>query len=145
MPIFYFYDSLTQLAIYTNQTDAEQKNILLHVQNNQDKMQQWAELAPMNYLHKYYLVAAELYRLQGQTYQAMDYYDRAIALAQEHGYIQEAALANELTASFCSQLGRKKLAKNYLDEAYSHYLCWGAIAKVKDLEQRHPHLLARIA
>ncbi|WP_067769094.1 trifunctional serine/threonine-protein kinase/ATP-binding protein/sensor histidine kinase [Nostoc sp. NIES-3756] len=145
VPIFYFYDSLTQLAIYTNQTDAEQKNILLHVQNNQDKMQQWAELAPMNYLHKYYLVAAELYRLQGQTYHAMDYYDRAIALAQEHGYIQEAALANELTASFYSQLGRKKLAKNYLDEAYSHYLCWGAIAKVKDLEQRHPHLLTRIA
>jgi len=145
VPIFYFYDSLTKLAIYTDKIDAEQKNILVQVQTNQDQMQKWAELAPMNYLHKYYLVAAELYRIQGEKYHAMDYYDQAITLAQEHGYIQEAALANELAALFYDQLGKEKLAKSYLDEAHYSYIRWGAIAKVKDIEQRHPNLLTRIA
>ncbi|KYC35530.1 hypothetical protein WA1_06815 [Scytonema hofmannii PCC 7110] len=92
-------------------------------------MKKWAELAPMNYLHKFYLIEAEIYRCQGENYQAMDYYDRAITLAQAQGYIQEVAIANELASLFYLELGREKIAKAYIHEAHYSYIRWGAIAK----------------
>src|SRR4028118_1023266 len=102
-------------------------------------MQRWADHAPMNFLHKYELVEAEKARVLGEYWQAMDYYDRAIAGAKEQGYIQEEALINELAAKFYFECGREKVAQVYLADAYYGYLRWGATAKVNDLEARYPH------
>ncbi len=136
VPLFYFYDSLTRLAIYS-----QQQQVLKIVQASQKKMQYWAKHSPLNYLHKFNLVQAELYRVSGKTHQAMDYYDRAIQGAAENGYIQEEALANERAAEFYLHLGKQKIAKTYMIEAYYTYIRWGAIAKAKELESRYPYLV----
>ncbi|MFB8796507.1 MAG: AAA family ATPase [Microcoleus sp.] len=141
--IFYFYDSLTRLALYPSAQIQEQQNILEKVAENQDKMKNWANYAPMNYLHKYYLVAAEKFRFTGDKYEAIDNYDRAIALAKEQGFINDEALANELVAKFYLAQGKEKFALVHLQEAYYCYSRWGATAKVKDLEKRYPQLVAK--
>ncbi|WP_318781211.1 ATP-binding protein [Amazonocrinis nigriterrae] len=142
--LFNFYDSLTQLAVYSDASQDRQASILNHVKNNQDKMHKWAHHAPMNHLHKFYLVEAEKYRVLGDNCQAIDYYERALALAQENEYIQEEALANELAAKFYLEWGKEKIAQVYLCEAYYCYARWGASAKIADLEKRYPQLLAPI-
>jgi predicted ATPase/tRNA A-37 threonylcarbamoyl transferase component Bud32 len=96
VPIFHFYDSLAQLAIYPSTSNEQQKHLLNKVINNQEALQMWANNAPMNFLHKYELVEAEKARVLGHYWQAMEHYDRAIAGAKEQNYIQEEALANEL-------------------------------------------------
>ncbi|MBD2691091.1 hybrid sensor histidine kinase/response regulator [Anabaena catenula] len=138
---FYFYDSLSYLAVYHQSSVTEQREILAQVQINQEKMQQWANHAPMNFLHKWYLVKAETYRILKQPLEAMEYYDLAIAGAKENEYIQEEALANELAGQFYLDLGRQKIGIVYLQEAYYGYLRWGAKAKVTDLESRYPQWL----
>jgi signal transduction histidine kinase/tetratricopeptide (TPR) repeat protein len=143
-PIFYFYDSLARLAVYFDASDSEQKSILNKVQANQQKMEHWAHHAPMNYLHKYYLVEAEQYRISGQYLEAIEFYDRAIFIAKEHEYINEEALAQELTAKFYLEWGKHKIAQTYLTDAYYSYIRWGALAKVDDLAKRYPQLLAPI-
>lgn len=143
VPVFYFYDSLAQLALYPSESIAQQELIINRVLDNQAKMALWAEHAPMNFQHKFDLVAAEKARVLGDYWQAMEYYDRAIAAAGEHGYIQEAALANELAAAFYLSHNREKVAQAYLVEAYYGYLHWGATAKVNDLETRYFSLLAQ--
>ncbi|XZN92788.1 MAG: PAS domain S-box protein [Microcoleus sp.] len=141
--VFYFYDSLTALA-------GHQKSVVElgveseRVQENQAKLQQWADHAPMNHLHKYYLVEAEKYRVGEQYKEAIELYDRAIALAQKNKYIQEEALANELAAKFYLDWGKEKVAAGYMQEAYYCYARWGAKAKVEDLEKRYPQLLQPI-
>ena len=85
-------------------------------------MQNWAHHAPMNYLHKWHLVEAERYRVLGEVVEAMDAYDRAIALARENEYLQEEALANELAAKFHLANNRITIAKAYLQEARYGYL-----------------------
>ncbi|MUL37109.1 hybrid sensor histidine kinase/response regulator [Gloeocapsopsis dulcis] len=142
VPVFYFYDSLAQLAIYSL-ASLQQEHLLNRVENNQEKMRKWANHAPMNFQHKYELVEAEKARVLGQHWQAMEYYDRAIAQAKEQGYLQEEALANELAAEFYFSQGRDKVAQVYLVEAYYGYLRWGATAKVKDLETQYPQVLAQ--
>ncbi|MCA1992140.1 MAG: AAA family ATPase, partial [Coleofasciculus sp. S288] len=144
VPLFHFYDSLAQLAVYAESSPSEQKSIVEKVVANQEKMKTWADCAPMNHLHKFYLVEAERYRVLESYVEAMDYYDKAIALAKEHEYINEEALANELAAKFYLSWGKEKIASVYLTDAYYAYARWGAEAKVEDLEQRYPQLLAPI-
>jgi predicted ATPase/signal transduction histidine kinase/CheY-like chemotaxis protein len=141
VPLFYFYDSLAQLAVYADAAAPEQKGIFDKVRSNQEKMQKWAHHAPMNHLHKFYLVEAERYRVLGQYIEAMDYYDKAIAGAKENEYINEEALAYELAAKFYMARDKQIIARTYMTEAHYAYTRWGALAKVKDLETKYPQLL----
>ncbi|AOW99565.1 hypothetical protein BJP34_08955 [Moorena producens PAL-8-15-08-1] len=142
--VFYWYDSLTRLALYPEQNHAQQQQSLDKITKNQDKLKTWADHAPMNYLHKFYLVEAERYRVLGHLLEAMEYYDRAIAGAKENQYIQEEALANELAAKFYLEWGKETIAQAYLSCAYYGYSHWGALAKVEDLEIRYPQFLDSI-
>ncbi|MEH2185482.1 MAG: AAA family ATPase [Nostoc sp.] len=144
VPLFYFYDSLSQLAVYPDASEDKQEIILKRVTANQEKMQNWAHYAPMNHLHKFYLVEAERDRILGEYIQAMEMYDRAIQGAKENEYIQEEALAYELAAKFYLEWGKEQIAQTYLINAYYCYVRWGAKAKVYDLEKRYPQLLAQI-
>ncbi|OYE01900.1 ATP-binding sensor histidine kinase [Nostoc sp. 'Peltigera membranacea cyanobiont' 232] len=144
VPLCYTYDSLAHLAIYAQVSEAEQQDILQRVAKNQEKMKKWAEHAPENYLHKFHLVEAEREQVQGNKAETIDLSDRAIALAKEHGYIQEEALANELAAKFYLNWGKERVAGEYMTQAYYGYARWGAKAKVADLEKRYPQLLAPI-
>ena len=143
VPLFHFYDSLVRLAVYSNSQESEQNAILDCVQANQEKMQKWALHAPMNHLHKFYLVEAEKYRVLGVKLEAIEMYDRAIALAKQNEYINEEALAYELAAKFYLSWGKQSIAKTYMTDAYYAYMRWGAIAKVKDLESKYSHLITR--
>ncbi|WP_341732522.1 AAA family ATPase [Microcoleus sp. EPA2] len=136
-----FYYSLSLLADYPqtpNQTES-----LAIVESNQIKMKFWAYHAPMNYQHKFDLVAAEKARILGNKLEAMDYYDLAIKGAAANGYLQEEALAYELAGEFYQSWGKEIIAISYLDKAYYAYINWGAIAKVKDLESRYDYLVDR--
>ncbi|MBW4674475.1 MAG: AAA family ATPase [Desmonostoc geniculatum HA4340-LM1] len=139
--IFNFYDSLCRLAVYSHTDVGKQSQLLEQVAKNQAKMQNWAHHAPMNYLHKWYLVEAERHRVLGEVLEAMDAYDRAIALARENQYLQEEALANELAGKFHLANNRITIAKAYFQEARYGYLRWGATAKVQSLEKHYPRLL----
>jgi len=139
-PIFCFYASLARLAVCLYATKSEQKKLLNKVVASQKKMTKWAYHAPSNFQHKYELVEAEKARLLGQTEPAMKYYESAIKGARQQGYIQEEALAYERAAEFYWALGYEKVALTYLSEAHYNYACWGAQAKVKDLEDRYPQL-----
>jgi len=138
-----FYCSLSLLALYPNADKLEQKQYLRKMQKNQKQMKKWALDAPMNYQHKYDLVAAETARVLAQNTEAMELYDRAIAGAAKNGYIQEEALAYELAGEFYQALGKEIVSQAYLTKAYYGYIHWGAIAKVKHLESTHPFLVAQ--
>ncbi|WP_141211736.1 AAA family ATPase [Pseudanabaena sp. SR411] len=137
----YFYESLANLAVYANLAIADQDKTMAKIEANLQRIQFWADHAPMNYRHQQHLIEAERYRVLGQVLTAMDFYDLAIAEASENGYIQDQALANELAAKFYLDQNRLTIAKAYMREARYHYLQWGALAKVQHLENRYPILL----
>lgn len=143
--IFRFYDSLARLAVYSTASASAQEDLLKTVAANQALMNLWASHAPMNYLHKWYLVEAERDRVLGETHQAMDAYDRAIALAHEHGYLHEEAIAHERAALFYLAQDKPIIARAYLQEAHYGYQRWGALAKVAVLEAQFPQWLGREA
>ncbi|MBE9002094.1 serine/threonine-protein kinase PknK [Nostoc sp. LEGE 12447] len=76
--VFYLYDSLSQIAIYPSTPNWERGHLLIKVTSNQEKMQKWAQHAPMNFQHKYDLVQAEKSRVLGNILEAEEFYQRAI-------------------------------------------------------------------
>ncbi|MEH2195258.1 MAG: AAA family ATPase [Nostoc sp.] len=142
--VFYYYDSLARLSIYSQVEPSEQAKLLLRVDENQKHLKVRATVAPMNFQHKFDLVEAERCWVLGQRFEAIDLYDRAIAGAKANEYIQEEALANELAAKFYLDWGKEKVAAGYMQEAYYCYARWGAKAKTDDLETRYPELLRPI-
>ncbi|MBR8831877.1 MAG: Serine/threonine-protein kinase PknD [Chroococcopsis gigantea SAG 12.99] len=136
IPLYYLYQSLTHLSL----APVKPRN-LAQVRKNQKQMKHWAKYAPMNFLNKYYLVEAEIARVQGNYATARDYYDRAIQLAQENDYINEEALAYECAARFYLDSKQTHLGQFYLRNAHYAYRQWGASNKVKHLELKYPELL----
>lgn len=141
-PLIYLCDSLARLALYPHCPNTEQQLHLQKIQANQKKMRNWADHAPMNYLHKFYLVEAEIARVLAQNWQAAQYYEKAIAGAKKNQFLHEEAIAYELAAQFYLAQDMERVAKNYLKDAYYTYQQWGAIAKVRDLETQYPQFLS---
>lgn len=134
------YDSLSRLAFYPTASEGERSRLLQQVAENQKKLKRWADAAPMNHQHKFELVEAERYRVSGQFLEATEWYERAIAGARENDYLQEEALASELTAQCYLEWGKPKAAVGYVQEAYDCYSRWGAGAKLANLEARYPQI-----
>ncbi|MEM9215765.1 MAG: diguanylate cyclase [Cyanobacteria bacterium P01_F01_bin.150] len=140
---FYLYDSLARLQQYQKAQKVGRRRILKTAKSNQKKMACWAKHAPDNHWHKFMLVEAEIHNIRRDRLKAMNCYDRAIAAAKKQGYINEEALANERAALFYLAWGRTKVAQIYMHDAHYCYTQWGAIAKVKDLEERYVSLLSQ--
>lgn len=133
-----FYYSLTLIAHYPNASSSEQEEYWQTIETNQKQMKNWADNCQANFLHKYLLVAAEMARLSNQWQDAMELYDRAIASAREHEFIQNEALGNQLAAKFWLAQGKEDFAKLYMRKARQGYQIWGAKRKVEDLEEKYP-------
>jgi hypothetical protein len=108
---------------------------------HQEQLREWAETYPPTFGDKYALVSAEIARLEARDSDAMHLYEQAIQSAHEHGFMQNEALAHEVAARFYAARGFETIAHAYLRNARSCYLRWGALGKVRQLEQVHPKLL----
>jgi len=145
IPVWHFYDSLVRLALYASAPKAEQRILLERVASNQKEMEGFAIHAPMNHLHKWHLVEAERGKVLGRdTDTIVEHYECAIDLANEHQYLNEEALAYELAGKFWLEKKRERIARIYIESAHHCYGLWGARAKVKDMEERYPHLLKTV-
>lgn len=134
------YESLARLAVWPTLPADEQAAALAQVAKTQKTLKRWAQHAPQNFMHRYYLVEAERARVLGRAGQARQYYDQAIDLARTHGWVNDEALAYERAAGFYEDHGPPHLAEYYLRAAHQAYRGWGAQGKVRALEARRPGL-----
>jgi predicted ATPase/class 3 adenylate cyclase len=87
-----------------------------------------------NWGHTHALVAAERARTDGDGPAAIEAYERAIALAQAHGWASDHALACELAGRYWMAEGRDELGRTYLAQARYGYEQWGCAPKVASLD-----------
>ncbi|MER9972106.1 ATP-binding protein, partial [Mesorhizobium sp. M0060] len=137
---YHFYGALARAA-RCDTTSAEERQQHLEALVAHDKqIALWAKNCSETFANRAALIGAEIARLEGRELDAMRLYEEAIRLAREHGFIQNEGLAHELAARFCTARGLETIAHAYLRNARYCYLQWGALGKVKQLEERYPHL-----
>ncbi|MGB1241104.1 MAG: ATP-binding protein, partial [Chitinophagales bacterium] len=144
VPLYHFYNSLAYLGAYHQFSKKEQRKALKKVKANQRKMKTWAKHAPMNFLHKYFLVEAERHRVLNNHEQARSFYDKAIDRAYKSQYIQEEGLSYELAGRFYKDKGEKHLLRGYMQGAYESYRRWGAYALSIELKKEFPHYFEKV-
>lgn len=138
------YHPLILCANY-NQANEKQKQVWLkQIDTCIERLEIWAKHAPMNYEHKLFLVKAEKNRITGHLVEAQNFFERSIEAALRDGYIQNAALANELAGKLQLIRRRNRFATAYLEEARFGYTRWGAFGKIKHFDQMYGSILEHV-
>lgn len=101
---------------------------------------EWAKNAPDGFEARLALVEAEVARVEGRQDDAAHGYDRAARLARRAGRPHIEAMALERAAAFYAKRGLEVLRGACLREARDAYARWGAMGKVRQLDQAHPGL-----
>ena len=132
---FILYETLAAImALETHRSRREEIELRFRIRMNRRRLRKWAHHAPENVLHSYHLIQAELARGAGDVPAALDHFDRAIALAEQNGYLKEHAFANERFGRFHLAANKRELALFYLRQARASYVRWGAVTKVEALD-----------
>jgi PAS domain S-box-containing protein len=137
---YFYYAALTVAACYENASTDEQQGQRELLTAHQEQLREWAENYPPTFADKHALVSAEIARIEGRALDAMDLYEQAIQSAREHGFVQNEALACEVAARSYLARGLETIGHAFLCKARNCYDRWGALGKVKQLDEHYPHL-----
>jgi len=137
---FHFYTALVILALKLDLSEDEKLFYENKFTVSYDYIKLWAGLCEDNFLHQLLLIEAEKARVEGRDSEAMQLYEKSIQSAHKYEYTNNAAIANELAASFYSSKGLEKVAAVYIKEAQYLFGLLGAKAKVQQLEEKYPQL-----
>jgi PAS domain S-box-containing protein len=131
----HFYYALTLTSLYPSAPPTVQAEFAKLLEVKLTKLKLWADNCPQNYQNRYALALAEVARIEGKSIEAMDLYEEAIRSARDNGFVQQEALAFELAAQFYATRGFATFAHAYRTNARDGYLRWGAIGKVRQLDE----------
>jgi PAS domain S-box-containing protein len=137
---YFYYAALTVAALYEDASADEQTGWRELLTAHREQLREWAETYPPTFADKHALVLAETARIEGRVYDAMQSYEQAIQSARENGFVQYEGLADEVAARFYLARGFEAIAYTYLRNARNCYDRWGALGKVKQLDERYPRL-----
>jgi PAS domain S-box-containing protein len=137
---YFYYGALTVAALYENVSADEQTGWRELLTAYREQLREWAETYPPTFADKHALVSAEIARLEGRDADALRLYEQAIHLARERGFVQNEGLAHELAAQYCLARSLEAAGYAYLRNARNCYDRWGALGKVKQLDERYPRL-----
>ncbi len=135
---YHFYAALGRAARCDTAAAEERPQHLEALISHLDQIAIWADNCPATFANRAALVGAELARLEGRELDAERLYEEAIHSAREHGFVQNEGLAHEVAARFYAARGFETIAHAYLRNARHCYLRWGALGKVRQLDQRYP-------
>ncbi|MBE9070100.1 AAA family ATPase, partial [Leptolyngbya cf. ectocarpi LEGE 11479] len=131
---YHFYRAML-LAEFPTSSDTLQQ-----IETHRVWLHKRAAICPNNFLQKAQLIDAELARLKGQQWDAIQHYDAAITCAVSHQFLQDEAIACERAALFWLDYDKVAFARPYLQQAHYAFMRWGAAHKVAQLEQEFPWL-----
>ena len=137
---YYFYAALSRAALCEPMGPDTYVKHREALGRHQRELQSWAAICPQNFGDRAALVGAEIARIEGRPFEAMELYERAITAARTNGFVHNEAIAYELAARFYAERGFEDITHLYLGNARRGYLRWGADGKVRQLDQLHPRL-----
>ncbi|MGD0527242.1 MAG: ATP-binding protein [Polyangiaceae bacterium] len=135
---YHFFSALTLAALEARGPPQESRQDRLEVHRAQ--LGRWRDSSPSTFSGKCALVAAEVARAEGRDADAIRLYDEAVQASRRYGFLQDEAIANELAAHFYAARGAETISRACAREARHAYLRWGALGKVRQLEQLDPRL-----
>ncbi len=133
-----FFHALTLTALSTQVPPERRASFTQRLEELLPELKFWAENRPETFSSRYALITAEKARLDGRELEAMQAYARAISSARESGFVFLESLACEVAGRYYLNSGFEKNGHAHLRDARAGFLCWGAYAKVAQLDRLYP-------
>jgi PAS domain S-box-containing protein len=137
---FCFYGALSHAASWDSAPPDQKQQHFEALKARHNQLDIWTRNCPENFENRVALVGAEIGRIEGRVLDAEHLYEAAIRSARENGFIHNEALAYELAARFYAAREFKQIADLYLRNARYGYLRWGALGKVRQLNETYRDL-----
>ena len=137
---YHFYSALARAGGADCADERRREEHLQAVALHHRRLSGWAETGRESFEDRAALVGAEIARIEGRDVDAMRLYEQAIRSAGANGFVHNEAVANELAGRFYLSRDIQNAGYAYLRSARSCYVRWGALGKVRQLEERHPRL-----
>ena len=130
-----FYEGLASFLLARQTKDSEQRARWIEKgENVLTKMKYWSEHSPWNWESKMLLLEAEKMNTMGNFDQGSRFYERALRSAREHKFINDEAIASELSGTFFCERGLSVAAEALLLHSVHCYKTWGALAVARRVE-----------
>lgn len=140
-PVFYYFYAALTLTSILSESDLQNKQYCLKKLIKYKKIiERWAHSCPTNFLSYYLIVQAEVYRINCENEKADIFYDKAIKASIGNELFHNAALASELAGAYHKSRRNKAMYKGYIVQSYGFYKKWGAVLKLKYLEEKYPEV-----
>ncbi|MGO7761990.1 AAA family ATPase [Rhizobium ruizarguesonis] len=137
---YHFYTALSHAAFCGSGAASQSRQHAEALVAHHKQFQIWAENCPENFENRAALIGAEIARIECRTLDAMRLYEQAARSARASGFVHNEALAHELAGRFYAGHGFEDIAQLYLRNSQHGYLRWGALGKVRHLNQLYPQL-----
>ncbi len=140
IPEFHFYQSLIILSIMESLNKSEKKQAMKLFRKNIKYFKKLSEKNEITFLHKYCFFLGEYSIIKKRHLKAITYIHRAINLAKESGFTQDAAIFNMRTGEYYKRFGQPDLGDYHLIRAHKFFRRWGADGVCAYLLEKYPHL-----
>jgi PAS domain S-box-containing protein len=137
---FCYYGALSRAASWDFAPPGQKQQHFEALKAHHNQLDIWAQNCPENFENRVALLGAEIARIEGRELDAERLYEQAIGSARANGFVHNEALAYELAARFYASRGFKQIAHLYLRNARYRYLRWGAVGKVRQLDETYPDI-----
>ncbi len=142
---YYMFQSLLFIKKYENTLDENKNEILNKLNSNLSKLKTWSASCAENFAHKYYIVLAEVNRIQNSPLETIiDLYKKSLDSIRDGDFIHMRALINEIIGEFWLSREDEIIGSAYIKEAYYLYKQWGASEKVNILNTKYPDIFKNL-
>ncbi len=137
VPEAFFYSALVITATFNTLNDNATKQAhLTRFENYKLAFERWSQDSPENFLHKWLLLRAEECWLKEMAlHKTLALYDLAFEEAKKAGYLNVAAVAQELKGRFWLHNNQADYGLIHLKNAYKLYQNWGVLEKSAQLAE----------
>lgn len=143
LPDHYMYTSLLLIKKYEKVSQQEKSAVFDRLKHYLHVLKAWAENCPANFSHKYYLIIAEVARIQNESVEKiMQLYNMALNSIRHDDFIHMKALIYETIGEFWLSRYEEFIGKSYIKEASYLYTVWGATEKVRNIEKKYARILS---
>ena len=135
---YYLLRGLIASALCDTTVGEERAQWVDEIQSLTARLSEFAEQNPENFECRCQLLRAELARVKGDHWEALQHYHTASRSAADGGFLQIEAIAEERQARLWLANGKSSYAEQHFSDAIACYRRWGATRKLDQLlaEQR---------
>lgn len=140
-PEHLLFKALILVRLWDDFAEDEKQSKMNLITEIMEELEKTALLCPSNFAHKFHFLSAEVAILKkAPQEEVLDQYNKALASLKEDDFIHMKALIYESMAGYWQSHGNELISKTYITEAYFYYKKWGALRKIRLLEEEFPNV-----